>query len=165
VIDQWLILIPSALVMLVLVPFEEWSHLDAALQQTTWRTAVVYGAFAPVYVAQWTLVSMTGQSIGKRLLGLRILRTNGRLPGFLYGVVLRNWVIAAMEFVVPFLGFVDAVFVLFPPRPRTDRWSNRGRGRHRPRSDVDARPPGPGSHRAAGAVGPLRWRYRPDAGG
>ncbi len=79
-------------------------------------------------IAQWTLISFSGQSIGKRVVGIRIVRLRGSKPGFVYGVLLRAWVPAAFNGFATFLlapaGFVlpliDALFVL-----RADRRSLR----------------------------------------
>ena len=63
---------------------------------------------------QWYLISTTGQSIAKRWLGMRIVRVNGELPGFLHGVVLRSWIVAMMAS-VPLVGggvgLIDALLI------------------------------------------------------
>lgn len=45
-----------------------------------------------VWILQWVLISVTGQSLGKRWLGLRVITSKGARVGFLRGVVLREWV-------------------------------------------------------------------------
>jgi uncharacterized RDD family membrane protein YckC len=71
------------------------------------------GYFA-VGIAQAALVGTTGQSIGKKILRMKIVLENGELPGFLRGVLLRSWV-ATLCWGIPVVGrammLVDAVFV------------------------------------------------------
>jgi uncharacterized RDD family membrane protein YckC len=70
-------------------------------------------------IGQWALISFTGQSIGKRFAGIRIVRLRGSKPGSVYGVLLRAWVPWGAHFFATFLvppaGFVlplvDALFV------------------------------------------------------
>jgi uncharacterized RDD family membrane protein YckC len=49
-----------------------------------------------VYAYQCRLIANTGQSLAKRWLRLRIVRTSGEPPGFLHGVVLRYLVFDAL---------------------------------------------------------------------
>ena len=42
-------------------------------------------------------ISTRGQTVGKRLLGIRIVNGEGHAPGFMRGVVLRNWVPLAVS--------------------------------------------------------------------
>jgi uncharacterized RDD family membrane protein YckC len=41
-------------------------------------------------VVQWTLITRSGQSIGKKLVGTRIVTMDGRVAGFVHGVLLRG---------------------------------------------------------------------------
>jgi uncharacterized RDD family membrane protein YckC len=46
-----------------------------------------------VNIFQWVLISNSGQSLGKKALGTRIVRLeDGKPPGFVKGVILRAWV-------------------------------------------------------------------------
>jgi uncharacterized RDD family membrane protein YckC len=45
-----------------------------------------------VAVVNWIMVVQSGQSIAKKMFGMRIVRLDGSLPGFVNGVVLRSWV-------------------------------------------------------------------------
>ncbi|HEX2569383.1 MAG TPA: RDD family protein [Polyangia bacterium] len=57
-------------------------------------------------IYQWSLISRTGQSLGKRWLRIRIVRVDGRPVDFTSGVILRSW--------VPFLiGLIPYVGILF----------------------------------------------------
>lgn len=63
---------------------------------------------------QWYLISTTGQSIAKRLLGMKIIKTNGEDVNFVSGVVLRVWVpalIGAVPAVGAFFPIIDALFI------------------------------------------------------
>lgn len=46
-----------------------------------------------IMILQWVLISTTGQSIGKRWMGLRVITQKGARVGFFRGVFLREWVI------------------------------------------------------------------------
>lgn len=67
-----------------------------------------------IYAAvQCVLVVRTGQSLGKRLLGLRIVRPHGVLPGFVRGVLMRSWV-----FAIPVMGYTMlAPHIMFAMMP------------------------------------------------
>ena len=45
-----------------------------------------------ISIFQWVLITNTGQSIGKRMLGIQIRKDDGQLPGFVHGVLLREWI-------------------------------------------------------------------------
>jgi uncharacterized RDD family membrane protein YckC len=71
-------------------------------------------AWVAVLAFQAYLISTTGQSIAKRMVGLRIVRTDGSPVGFVRGVLLRSWVFGAGS-VIPGVGrvlaLVDALFI------------------------------------------------------
>lgn len=71
---------------------------------------VVYFAVAVLCIFQWWLIATRGQSIGKFVLGMRIVTPGGRTPGFLQGVVLRNWVRVLLN-MLPFFALFDAIFI------------------------------------------------------
>lgn len=65
----------------------------------------------------WMLITTEGRTVGKRALGIRIVTTDGEPLGFLRGVVMREWVITAVDTVVSLftglgvLGLIDGVMV------------------------------------------------------
>ncbi|HYJ11018.1 MAG TPA: RDD family protein [Polyangiaceae bacterium] len=73
----------------------------------------------PFLVVQSWLISTTGQSIAKKLLKTKIVTVAGEPPGFVRGVLLRSWLIAALSS-IPMVGgvvsLVDALMIF-----RTDR--------------------------------------------
>ncbi len=60
---------------------------------------------------QWVLLSTCGQTIGKKVVRIRIVTVSGRLPGFLQGVFLRNWVRRLLG-AIPFFSIIDLLFGL-----------------------------------------------------
>ena len=60
---------------------------------------------------QWYLVATTGQSLAKRWFGIKIVRLDGSLPGFVNGVLLRSWVLHALNAVCNFVGLIDALMI------------------------------------------------------
>ncbi len=54
-------------------------------------------------IIQWNLIATRGQTLGKILFFVRIVSMNGKPPGFVCGVLLRQWVRNALG-VIPFFG-------------------------------------------------------------
>jgi uncharacterized RDD family membrane protein YckC len=84
------------------------------------------GMFATLAVVlyQYASVARTGQTIGKRLVEIRVVRLDGTPPGWAHGVLLRNVVfgigvyLAGFVFVGWLIGLADAL-LLFSPDHRT----------------------------------------------
>ncbi|MEQ1828417.1 MAG: RDD family protein, partial [Pirellula sp.] len=77
---------------------------------------LVFGLSPTIFVlGQWYLLASSGQTIGKKLLMIRIVSETGRLPGFIQAVVLRNWVRVLFSF-IPFFGLVDLLFIFSASR-------------------------------------------------
>ncbi len=72
-----------------------------------------------VVLQTWMLVTR-GQTVGKRIVGIRIVRfRDGAPPGFVHAVLLRSWVpalIGLVRIVGPFVPFVDIGFIFGPDR-------------------------------------------------
>jgi len=63
---------------------------------------------------QAVLIATTGQSIAKKLLGMRIIRMDGSPVGFLRGVLVRSWLFAVVTQIPGLggiIGLVDAVYI------------------------------------------------------
>ena len=76
---------------------------------------LVYGLLGlfPLMLAsyQWYLVAQTGQSLAKRWFRIKIVRMDGSLPGFVYGVLLRSWVLQALNAACNLVGLIDALMI------------------------------------------------------
>jgi uncharacterized RDD family membrane protein YckC len=76
--------------------------------------AAMLGPVLVLYAGQMYLVTTTGQTLAKRWLSMRIVRTDGRPVDFVHGVVLRSWVLGVLSF-IPGLGnmisLADAVCI------------------------------------------------------
>jgi uncharacterized RDD family membrane protein YckC len=87
---------------------------DNALEETT-NVLAFYGLLLPLPLMlasyQWYLVAKTGQSLAKRWFGIRIVGLDGSLPGFVKGVLLRSWVIHALNSVCGFVSLIDALMI------------------------------------------------------
>lgn len=74
-----------------------------------------------VNALQWSLIATTGQSLGKMLLGTRIVRFEDDGPAGLFrGVVLRVWLLIAILYVLPpvmriGVYFIDVCWIFFLP--------------------------------------------------
>ena len=66
-------------------------------------------------IYQWLRIAASGQTIGKRMLGVRIVRVDGTPVDFGSGVLMRVWVNWLLNF-VPFYGIADALFILTDER-------------------------------------------------
>jgi len=65
-------------------------------------------------VVQCYLIATSGQSIAKRILGIRIVRQDGSPVNFVHGVVLRSWLMAFLTNIPlfgAFIGLVDALMI------------------------------------------------------
>ncbi|GAB3252887.1 RDD family protein [Chitinimonas naiadis] len=74
-------------------------------------TAVNFGAF---FLVNGYLLSQSGQTVGKKLVGLRIVRTDGSAPEFLHLVVRRYlpfYLVGLIPFVGSLAGLVNVLFV------------------------------------------------------
>ncbi len=70
-----------------------------------------------VGIINWVMIVQRGQSIGKRVLGMRIIvRDTGALPGFVRGVLLRVWVPAAINQACNLFSLVDALWIFSDER-------------------------------------------------
>lgn len=79
------------------------------------KAILIFFAYAlPFNALQWMLIVSSGQSVGKKLAQTKIVRDDGAPVGFASGVVLREWVIAALMS-IPYVGrmvrFIDAVAI------------------------------------------------------
>ncbi|MCA9187238.1 MAG: RDD family protein [Pirellulaceae bacterium] len=65
-----------------------------------------------VSAINWILVTSSGQTIGKKIVGTRIVsQQDEALPGFLRGVVLRMWVPGFINQVCGLFSIVDALYI------------------------------------------------------
>lgn len=67
-------------------------------------------------VYQWMGIVRSGQTIGKRLMKIKIIRQDGSPVDFVYGVALRNWPISIGAQVIPALGLIDALIIFTEQR-------------------------------------------------
>lgn len=76
-----------------------------------WESSLVF-VFIPLLtlIYQWNSITVSGQTIGKMVLGIQIRTLDGRLPGFFQGVILRNWLRQLLSF-IPLFGLIDALFI------------------------------------------------------
>lgn len=68
------------------------------------------GSFA-VAIYNMVLTANTGETIGKRMFRIRVVKeSDGSPPGFVHGVLLRNWVMILLNN-VPFVGLIDVLMI------------------------------------------------------
>ncbi len=87
-------------------PTDWWRVRVHLCQALGWVTPVAAVAYGPLYrVGFWTL---SGQTPGMALLGLRVLRTDGRPIGL--GIAIRRWVLRLGSILALGLGFLPVLF-------------------------------------------------------
>jgi uncharacterized RDD family membrane protein YckC len=105
-------LIDGMIVVLVAIPFVFMFASD--FMEDPSEEKILFAILIPallVSCVQWYLIATSGQSIAKKMLGMKIVKLDGSDPGFVHGVVLRVWVIAlagAIPFIGNFVGLADA---------------------------------------------------------
>jgi uncharacterized RDD family membrane protein YckC len=72
---------------------------------------ILFGGMLIVAIYNWYLITRAGQSIAKRMLGMRIVTTSGELPGFLMGVLVRQWIPVVVNQFCNLFSLVDALFI------------------------------------------------------
>jgi uncharacterized RDD family membrane protein YckC len=71
-----------------------------------------FAATLPVSIYQWSLIARTGQSLGKKWLNIRIVKTDGAPVDFVSGVALRDWVTTVIGFIPVVGGLINFVGIL-----------------------------------------------------
>lgn len=77
-------------------------------------SVIVILTIAALWAYQWYLVCTTGQTLGKRWAGVRIVKVDGSPLSFVSAVVLRSWVFAllgAIPGIGPLLGLADVLAI------------------------------------------------------
>ena len=94
-----------------------------SLAEVPWQAlgVVLFFPFAVSFI-NWNLIATQGQSIGKKLCGIRIVDDLGNPPGFFRGVIIRNWIRNFLGSFIPFFSLIDTLFIFSdPPRCVHDR--------------------------------------------
>lgn len=73
-------------------------------------------AFLGLWIYQMVLISQSGQSLGKKWTGIKIVKIDGSEVDFTSGVVLRSWVIGAINAIIGIVGIVDVLMIFAEDR-------------------------------------------------
>ena len=90
---------------------------------------ILLGAYLVPFIINAILISISGQTVGKKILGVRIVNeTTGATSGFTQGFLIRTFgfnFITNLPIIGPFIAIADVVY-LFLEEHRTlhDRWAN-----------------------------------------
>jgi uncharacterized RDD family membrane protein YckC len=71
---------------------------------------VMYFPVFALILFQWNMTAVEGQTIAKKLLGMKIVTRNGDAPGFVRGIALRWWLTGLLG-IVPFFGLLNALAI------------------------------------------------------
>ncbi|MCU0721608.1 MAG: RDD family protein [Pirellula sp.] len=67
--------------------------------------------FWMLQIFQWGLITIQGQTIGKYLLGIRIVSISGRATGFLQAVLVRSLICNTLSYIIPFYFLINCVLI------------------------------------------------------
>ncbi len=116
-IDQILLMVATAVGVVTLIAMmkngliPKPSSSDRSADLSAMTNLLMIGILpAMVCVCQWILLATSGQTLGKKLMLIRVVNMQGRLPGFLYAVVLRSW-LRAILYCFPFAWLIDYLFI------------------------------------------------------
>jgi len=113
-------MLDSLLSLIAAVPgivllFTSMESIESGKDQDLWLAlGVMLVGVMILNVYQWYLISTRGQSLAKKWLHIRIVKLDGSLPGFTYGVLLRSWVTSLLSnipYVGSIVGLVDALMI------------------------------------------------------
>jgi uncharacterized RDD family membrane protein YckC len=65
---------------------------------------LVIVSIAPLWIYQWRLIARTGQTLGKKWIGIKIVRMDGSPVDFVSGVLLRSWTLSGATMLIAALG-------------------------------------------------------------
>jgi uncharacterized RDD family membrane protein YckC len=80
------------------------------IEPLLWVGVPLLGALA----YQWRLLTLTGQTLGKKWLGLRVVRVDGSRASFVQVVLLRVWLLQVLTYIPlvgNFIAFLDAIMI------------------------------------------------------
>nr|WP_255216402.1 RDD family protein [Pseudenhygromyxa sp. WMMC2535] len=84
-----------------------------AVDETAMIVVMMLGILG-LQIYQWYLITNTGQSLGKKWMGIRITMLDGSPVDFVHGVLLRSWVMGLLG-QIPFaggiIGLVDVLMI------------------------------------------------------
>jgi uncharacterized RDD family membrane protein YckC len=103
-------LIDSALMYALMLPGALRVMDTAQIERDLYQDYVIpiAGPALVLVVVQALLISTRGQSVGKLIVGTRIVRTDGAPAGFLHGVLIRQW-LAYLPWGIPGVGSLIAI--------------------------------------------------------
>lgn len=85
---------------------------DPDVVEQEWFLAMILIPAVLVYIYQCYLITTEGQTIGKRWVGIRIVNEHGLPPGFMKGVLAREWLLVFVGALCQgFLGLLDSLFI------------------------------------------------------
>jgi uncharacterized RDD family membrane protein YckC len=108
------VLLPGAVIMFLLAASD-----GRPAGATIVGGAVCAMGWLGLAVYQWSLISRSGQSLGKKWLGIRIVRIDGRPINFTSGVILRSWVpflIGLIPYLGMLFGLIDSLCIFSEER-------------------------------------------------
>lgn len=112
-IDGVVLTIATAFGVVAMIAMSKYGFVDMPKSQNEIPLlAIAIVGFVPlvIMIVQWNMTVTSGRTIGKLLVGIRIVSMNGKLPGFFFGVFLRSWVMTLVYY-IPFMQLIDILFI------------------------------------------------------
>ena len=78
---------------------------------TGWAGFFICVPFWTLQIFQWGLISIQGQSIGKFILGIRIVSISGRATGFFQSVLVRSLFCNLLSCTIPFYFLINCILI------------------------------------------------------
>ncbi len=118
-IDSFATMLAMGLGLLATWLAEQWGLVEPLQPEQPLRNvdklAVMFFPLLGFLIVQWNLIATRGQTVGKMLLWIRIIRCDGGSPGFIQGVLLRNWLRLALS-AIPFFSLIDVMLIFTESR-------------------------------------------------
>ncbi|MGE0322564.1 MAG: RDD family protein [Polyangiaceae bacterium] len=76
---------------------------------------MMLGALA-MAIYQWSGIVKSGQTVGKRMMKIKVVKQDGSAVDFVSGVILRNWIMAIASQAFSLIGLIDALMIFTDQR-------------------------------------------------
>lgn len=110
-------LVDGLLVLALIIPWAiflsvmNWVSLEE-FKESSLAALKLVPAELPIAIYQWILVARSGQTIGKKMMRVRIVKMDGSPVGFGDGVALRDWVMRLVGLIPCAGGLISLVGIL-----------------------------------------------------
>lgn len=108
------VLLDGLVYLIGVIPFVVMAGLSGGGGDEVFAMLALIAPLVILVCVQWYLIATTGQTIGKRMLGIKIIKETGEDVDFVSGVIMRAWIpgaIGAIPLVGPIFNLVDPLMI------------------------------------------------------